>query len=538
MQIETWLKTDLQKGVDVTPLRGNLFSGDSQSNLIGVEVYDNGQAVTLSGSVQGFFIRGDGATVTIANGTLNGNKASVILPSSCYAIIGPVSIAIKVGGTTVGACHGYVYRTSTDAIVDPDHVIPSLSELLAQIEACQNATTAANTAATNANTKAGLADTAATNANNKATAANNAATLANNAATYANNAGAKINNMTVSATGLAAGASPTAAVSDVDGHKNIAFGIPKGDTGATPNMTIGTVTTLGEDDNATANFTGTAENPVLNLGIPRGHTGSASGVYASNTPMSASDSTTISAKISSIETGLANAVALVVSISNLTSLPQTISNASITADMVVVNSVLSNQVAQMCDWTVTAANGSLTIAKSGTGTGIGYGGTDITLYLAHTGSNTAQTSTIKQIYATSKAGLYYSRAFETTDASSIFASNVSSGRIQVYKSGQNISIRLLTYTFNSQLTAGTGYTIATLPDNCKIMLMQQSFFISENGQYHGLINVTAGTGEVNITPQGANIPAGTSISLFMPLFNVSRDHDDQDVTGFTLVTPS
>lgn len=537
MQIETWLKTDLQKGVDVTPLRGNLFSGDSQSNLIGVEVYDNDQAVTLSGSVQGFFIRGDGATVTIANGTLDGNKASVILPSACYAIIGPVSIAIKVGGTTVGACHGYVYRTSTDAIVDPDHVIPSLSELLAQIEACQNATTAANTAATNANTKAGLADTAATNANQKATAANNAASLANSAAAYANTAGAKINNMTVSASGLAAGASPTATVSEVDGHKNIAFGIPKGDTGATPNMTIGTVTTLGEDDNATASITGTAESPVLNLGIPRGHTGSASGVYASNTPMSASDSTTISAKIASVET-LANTVATVISISNLSSLPQTISNASITADMVVIHSVLSNQVAQMCDWTVTAANGSLTIAKAGTGTGIGYGGTDLTLYLAHTGSNTAQTSTIKQEYATSKPGLYYSRAFEPTDADSIFSSIVSSGRIQVYKSGQNISIRLLTYTFSSALTAGTGYTIATLPDNCKIMLMQQSIFISENGQYHGVIAVTAGTGEITITPQGTNIPAGTSISLFTPLFNVSRDHDDQDVTGFTLVTPS
>ena len=43
---------------------------------------------------------------------------------------------------------------------------------------------------------------------------------------------------------------------------------PKGDTGATPNLTIGTVETLGEGTAATATITGTAENPVLNLGIP------------------------------------------------------------------------------------------------------------------------------------------------------------------------------------------------------------------------------------------------------------------------------
>ena len=47
----------------------------------------------------------------------------------------------------------------------------------------------------------------------------------------------------------------------------------KGETGATPNLTIGTVTTLNAGSNATATITGTAENPVLNLGIPKGATG-------------------------------------------------------------------------------------------------------------------------------------------------------------------------------------------------------------------------------------------------------------------------
>ena len=47
----------------------------------------------------------------------------------------------------------------------------------------------------------------------------------------------------------------------------------KGDPGATPNLTIGTVTTLEAGQNATASMGGTAENPVLNLGIPRGAKG-------------------------------------------------------------------------------------------------------------------------------------------------------------------------------------------------------------------------------------------------------------------------
>ena len=45
---------------------------------------------------------------------------------------------------------------------------------------------------------------------------------------------------------------------------------PKGDTGATPDIQIGTVQTLEPGQQATASMTGTAENPVLNLGIPKG----------------------------------------------------------------------------------------------------------------------------------------------------------------------------------------------------------------------------------------------------------------------------
>ena len=48
---------------------------------------------------------------------------------------------------------------------------------------------------------------------------------------------------------------------------------PKGEVGATPNIQIGTVQTLEPGQQATASMSGTPENPLLNLGIPKGEKG-------------------------------------------------------------------------------------------------------------------------------------------------------------------------------------------------------------------------------------------------------------------------
>lgn len=57
----------------------------------------------------------------------------------------------------------------------------------------------------------------------------------------------------------------------------IASGDFRGEDGAVPNIQIGTVTTLPAGSNATASMGGTAENPLLNLGIPKGADGQGSG---------------------------------------------------------------------------------------------------------------------------------------------------------------------------------------------------------------------------------------------------------------------
>lgn len=47
----------------------------------------------------------------------------------------------------------------------------------------------------------------------------------------------------------------------------------KGDTGATPHLTIGDVSIVGAEEPGTVEITGTAENPVLNFSIPMGYPG-------------------------------------------------------------------------------------------------------------------------------------------------------------------------------------------------------------------------------------------------------------------------
>lgn len=66
---------------------------------------------------------------------------------------------------------------------------------------------------------------------------------------------------------------------------------------------------------------------------------------------------------------------LVIEVASFSSLPQTVTNANITEDMVVVNSVLGTPSAQTSDWTVTTSNGSATVAGSISGS------TTLTLYL-------------------------------------------------------------------------------------------------------------------------------------------------------------
>lgn len=211
--------------------------GDKSAHQFVLDFIDvNGHDVDLTGAVVGLYcIRPDNETV-IVDGHVENNCAVAALNDQCYAYTGRVKCTVTVSkdGTMISAVRVWITIgvSSTDAIVDPGEVIPSLPELLAEIATMRQATAAATTAVTNANNAASNATNAASQAGTAAQRANTAAGTANTAAQNANSAASSITGMTVSATKLPPGSNPTAAISDVDGHKHVAFGLVTGDTGA------------------------------------------------------------------------------------------------------------------------------------------------------------------------------------------------------------------------------------------------------------------------------------------------------------------
>ena len=251
-QRETWLQTDLKKPAQVQPLRGVMFSQDNQGDLVGVNVYDNGQPAQISGTVLGYIIKDNGETVSVT-GTLQENRAWIVLPANAYDVVGMIHIAIQLKANssqtspvlTLGMCAVYVQRTQTGDIVTPEYRILDVAAILEMIDDVNAATAAATTAAGNADTKAGLADTAATRADAAAAA---------------------LENMDASASTLTPGSDATAQVTTVSGHYRALFGIPKGDTGATgPAPQIAsTVTTYQESSSGSTVPSGTWQNAIPN----------------------------------------------------------------------------------------------------------------------------------------------------------------------------------------------------------------------------------------------------------------------------------
>ena len=136
-QIETWYNQDLKQPVKVHYLHGNVFSQDNQGNILGVNVFDDGSPASLSGTVNAYIIRSDGATVP-ATGSISGNKASVALPEAAYAIPGIISVVLKLTTgsvvVTLLAIVATVYTSTTNTAVDPGTIIPSIEDLIEAID--------------------------------------------------------------------------------------------------------------------------------------------------------------------------------------------------------------------------------------------------------------------------------------------------------------------------------------------------------------------------------------------------------------------
>lgn len=147
--------------------------------------------------------------------------------------------------------------------------------------AIDQAIAALNEGVDRAETAADNAETAQGEAEDAQEAAEQAQSAAEQAADNAENASEAIQNMSVSASTLAPGsqATVTKVVDPEDGSVTLEFGIPEGEQGqpgepgATPDLSVGTVSTLPAGSQATVTISGTQEAPVMNFGIPEGQPG-------------------------------------------------------------------------------------------------------------------------------------------------------------------------------------------------------------------------------------------------------------------------
>lgn len=216
VEIPNPVRVDLDKGIKKTYLDTVFATEDDKAHRFDVSLYLNKIPLELSSGakVSAYFIRYCDNGTFMLDGTANGNVASVILKKECYNKSGAFALIIKVtedGVTsTVFYGEGSMFASRTDTIIDPENIIPSLEELLAQIDNME---------------KAAEETRAATEAAKDATEVAKAATTACNSVT---NEARKWTRATATAERLAEGSTPTVTVQNSASKMILHFGIPEG----------------------------------------------------------------------------------------------------------------------------------------------------------------------------------------------------------------------------------------------------------------------------------------------------------------------
>lgn len=104
---------------------------------------DGTSPADLSGmTVVANFLRPDGGTVAIDTGTITGNVVEVILPAACYAAVGRYKLTVNLvegSGESAAArtaliVEGITERNTSGTPVDPGTIMPSINDLIAEIE--------------------------------------------------------------------------------------------------------------------------------------------------------------------------------------------------------------------------------------------------------------------------------------------------------------------------------------------------------------------------------------------------------------------
>lgn len=124
-----------------------LIPGDANGHVWNISVFSNGESVDLTGnSVTAYFARSHNDTV-VQNGSVSGNVATIVFPQPVYAYAGLLRAVVRLAyNGTITTLAEAVFKVSDQlpgTTVDGGSVVPSLEELLAEIDQLETLTTAA-----------------------------------------------------------------------------------------------------------------------------------------------------------------------------------------------------------------------------------------------------------------------------------------------------------------------------------------------------------------------------------------------------------
>lgn len=149
-------EVNLDKGAREVTLHSPLMQMDALADEFRASVRRGDAPVDVSGmTAYGYlYIASRNATLPL-RGTVSGNIVSVVLTSDCYACPGYASLVIQLHDGqvrhTVLKVNLCIMLTGNDRVINSGDILPSLAELLAQIDAMERAAAGANAAADAAN---------------------------------------------------------------------------------------------------------------------------------------------------------------------------------------------------------------------------------------------------------------------------------------------------------------------------------------------------------------------------------------------------
>lgn len=148
--MELVYRSDIDAPLVMRDIGTLLAEGDQAANRVTLHMTDGGTDADLSGCTgAGYFRRSDGNMVVLPV-TVSGSSLTTLLPAPCYAYPGPCQILLQLEDSsgmvrTVLWLTGRVQQRGGGGYIDPGERLPTLDELLEQVEILKSRTAALET---------------------------------------------------------------------------------------------------------------------------------------------------------------------------------------------------------------------------------------------------------------------------------------------------------------------------------------------------------------------------------------------------------